>query len=65
MSNPLCIVALSIRLKYIYLELVKVGICETLETRSRRHKVVFKVVHLICEDEWTPTNEEYMSVRNP
>ena len=51
MSNPLCIIALSIRLDYNYLELLKHGFCETLETRRLRRKVVFKVVHLIREDE--------------
>ena len=51
MSNPLYIIALRIRLDYNYLELVKLGFCETLETSNQRCKVVLKVVHLICEDE--------------
>jgi hypothetical protein len=51
MSNPLCIIALSIRLDYKYLKLLKLDICETLETRSQRHQVASKVVHLIREDE--------------
>ena len=34
MSNPLCIIALSIRLEWDNLELLKFDICETLETRS-------------------------------
>jgi hypothetical protein len=49
MSNSLCIIALSIRLDYNYLELLKLGIYETLEARSQ--KGVSKVVHLIHEDE--------------
>jgi hypothetical protein len=32
MSNPLSIIALSIKLDYDYLELLKFDICETLET---------------------------------
>ena len=51
MSNSLCIIALSIRLDYNYLELPKLGICETLETRNRRRKAISKVVHLIRKDE--------------
>ena len=65
MSNPLCIIALSISLDYNYLELLKLGIYKTLETRSWRYKVVPKVVHLIREDERTTTNENTWVPRIP
>ena len=65
MTNSLCIIALSMRLDYTYLELLKLGICENLETRSRWCKVVSKVVHLIHEDKWTPTNENTWVPRIP
>ena len=57
MSNSIYIIALNIRLDYDYLELLKLGICVSLETRRRWRKVVSKVVHLVHEDDWTPTNE--------
>ena len=57
MSNPLCIIALSIRLDQDYLELLKLGDFETLETRHRRRKIVSSMVHLIRKDERTLTNE--------
>jgi hypothetical protein len=51
MSNPLCIIAIKNLLEWDNLGVLKFDICETLETRSRRRKVVFEVVHLIREGE--------------
>ena len=65
-NNPLCIIALGIKLDYNYLELLNLGICKTLETKSWRLTVVSKVVHLIREDDhWTPTNENTWVPRIP
>jgi hypothetical protein len=49
--------ALSIRLDLDYLKLLKVGIFGTLETRSRRRKVMSIIFYLICKDECALINE--------